>query len=199
MRKFTYDEIEKAYERKGYPFNSAIMQANIYGIRNKDASSNTFDDVVGIVIKDINGKYVGIQCDATTDPGIYYREKPMNVNGTAIIVPGFYEKCYSTGLHKDKDALIQVKPMTYVRDNNKDKVLNFLYKLVGAKYYKENGRTDIHRSGLNSKTVDNWSAGCQVIAREADFLAFLKLVNSTIAYGHENLFSYALFEIEDFE
>lgn len=199
MRLFTAEEIKKAYTKKGYIFNDDIMHANIFGIRNKDASANTFDDLVGVITKDINTSYVTVQCAATTDPGIYYRENPMNVNGTAIVVPFFHKDCYKVGTHKGKEAMEQIAPILYIRDNNKNKILDFLYKISGFKSYKENGRTDIHRAGLNSKTVDNWSAGCQVIAKESDFLTFMKLVKSTIAYGRPNVFDYALFEIEDFE
>lgn len=198
MRKFTIDEIRKAYEHKGYGFDSSIMAINLFGIRNKDVLANTFDDLVGIVVRDINGQMITIQCEATTDPGTYYRENPMNVDGTAIIVPGFYKDCYKVGTHKGKEAMEQIAPMLYVRDKNKNKILDFLYKTIGYKKYLQNGRTDIHRAGLDSKTVDNWSAGCQVVAKEAEFLALMKIINSSIAYGHANVFSYALFEIEDF-
>jgi hypothetical protein len=198
MRNFTIAEIKNAYLKKGYPFNYDVMNPNIFGIRNSDTLANTFDDAVGVVMTDINNASIIFQCAATTDPGTFYREAPINVDGTAIIVPGFHKDCYKVGLHKGKEALEQIAPMLYVRDNNKNKILDFLYKIKGTKFYRQNGKTNIHRAGVDTKFVANWSAGCQVIAKESDFINFLKLVKSSVSYGKPNVFSYALFEIEDF-
>ena len=35
---------------------------------------------------------------------------------------------------------------------------------------------NIHKAGATSSSVDKWSAGCQVFARERDFTQFLNLL-----------------------
>jgi len=196
MRKFTAQEIVNAYKKKGYKLVTLPDTVNIFGIRNKDTKADTFDDVIGLVWGD--GLNFGVkQYDATTDPGSYYREKPMNVNGSAIIVPMQHKQCYRVGLHTGYEAMQQIAPMEYVRDNNKDKILDFLYKVVGAKKYREIAATNIHhasktgKSGLNY----NWSAGCQVIADIKDWTDFMTIIKSS----KNKIFDYTLFEIEDFE
>jgi hypothetical protein len=199
MRLLSKLDIIEAYKYKGYPLREGIMEINIFGIRNSDVKANTFDDAVGVLYKDINGEWVTVVYEATTDPGGYARTNPMNHDGTAIIVPGFHKACYKLGLHKGQEAMEQIAPMTYVRDANKDLVLDFLYKATGWKVFKENGKTNIHRAGKASKLVDQWSYGCQVFAKEEDFLKFLKIIKSSIAYGYNNVFDYTLFEIEVFD
>lgn len=199
MKQLTKLDILKAYKYKGYPLREGIMECNIFGIRNSDVEANSFDDSVGVLYKDINGEWcIGIW-DATTDPGEYARKNPMNQDGTAIIVPGFHSKCYKLGKHKGEEAMEQIAPMVYVRDANKNKTLDFLYKITGWKVFKQNGKTNIHRAGVDSKLVDTWSYGCQVFKRVKEFLQFLKIIKSSIAYGYKNEFDYTLFEIEVFD
>lgn len=199
MRTFTVEEITSMYAKKDYPLNLGSMYMNVFGVRNSDVNANTFDDRVGMVYRDIDGVVKIFQCDATTDPGLYYRENPMNKDGTAILIPGFYAKCYKLGKHQGEEALEQIAPMKYVRDANKNKVLDFLYKTTGFKVFEQNGKTNIHRAGASSKLVDKWSAGCQVIATIRDFFDFIKNIKRSLAFGHANEFGYALFEIEDFK
>lgn len=198
MRTFRTLDVINMYYKKGYPLKEGIMEMNIFGIRNSDADSNTFDDVVGVVYKDIDKTWKIKQYTATTDPGEYYRENPLNSDGTAIIIPAYHKDCYKIGVHKGYEAMEQIGPMLYVRDNNKNKTLDFLYKVTGFKVFKQIGKTNIHHAGSDSKLVDKWSAGCQVFAKLKEFLEFMKIIKSSLAYGKPNLFSYALFEIQDF-
>lgn len=199
MRSLSKLDIETAYRKKGYPLLEGVMQMNIFGVRNSDIAANTFDDRVGVLYKDITGQWQMEIYEATTDPGEYARLNPMNSDGTAIVVPGFHKECYKVGLHKGQEAMEQIAPMIYVRDANKNKTLDFLYKLTKWKIFKQVAKTNIHRAGSNSLIVDKWSYGCQVFKREADFKQFMKTVKGAIAYGHKNVFDYTLFEIEHFE
>lgn len=199
MKELSKLDILAAYKRKAFPLLEGVMEMNIFGIRNSDNLSNKFDDRVGVLYKDINGDWVVKGYEATTDPGEYARENPMNSDGTAIIVPGFHPRCYKVGLHHGHEAMEQIAPMVYVRDANKNKVLDFLYKTVGWKMFKQTGKTNIHFAGKDSMLVDKWSYGCQVFKRLAEFLEFMKVIKSSIAYGHKNVFDYTLFEVEDFD
>ena len=199
MREFSAADLIKAFTYKQYPLKTGIMELNIFGIRNSDTAANSFDDIVGIIYKDIYGITHLVTYEATTDPGLYARQNPMNQDGTAIIVPGHHKDCYKKGLHKGEAAMEQIAPMIYVRDANKNKLLDFLYKTTGWKSFKQNGKTNIHRAGANSIYVDKWSYGCQVFKKEASFLQFLKIVDDSIKQGQPNVFSYTLFELEAFD
>lgn len=197
MRSFTHLEILETYKSKGYPLNSGINEVNIFSIRNDDPIANSFDDSIGILTRVTPSSWYVYQWDATTDPGLYYRNNPMNKDGTAIVIPAFHPKCHKVGLHKGYEAMEQVGPMKYVRDNNKNGVLDFLYKITGAKIFNQIGKTNIHKAGKASKLVDKWSAGCQVFAVENDFNLFMTIVKKSASFKKANLFDYALFELKD--
>lgn len=199
MKSFTYLEIYNTFKRKGYIINEGILELNIFGIRNSDVNANTFDDLIGVLYKGINGEWNIVQYPATTDPGEYYRLNPMNSDGTAILIPKQFRKVYKFGKHTGYPALEQIAPMEYVRDANRNKVLDFLYKNIGFKVFKELAKTNIHKAGKNSKLVDKWSAGCQVLANEDDFEELLTVVKDSLANGKPNEFDYTLFQIEDFK
>lgn len=201
MKNFLPSDIINVFTKKNYELKTNPYEMNIFGVRNNDAKADTFDDVVGLLYKTEKGFWQIYQFEATTDPGSYYREKPMNVNGTAIIIPMQHKACYKIGVHHGYEAMQQIAPMSYVRDNNKDKVLDFLYKIAGFKTYREIGATNIHHASNTGKsTVDyNWSAGCQVIADIKDFDKFMSIIKESVNhYKNPNVFDYTLLEIEDF-
>ena len=45
--------------------------------------------------------------------------------------------------------------------------------------------------------VDNWSAGCQVLANKEDFDRLMKLAHRQISQGYGKLFTYTLINEED--
>lgn len=196
MRKFTTVEVINNYKRKGYTIDDRPNAINIFGVRNSDTEADTFDDAVGLLWRDKTGLWIIAQYDATTDPGLYYRLNPINKEGSAIICPGQHKACYKVGQHKGYEAMQQIGPMDYVRDNNKNGVLDFLYKVAGAKHYREIAATNIHHAGQGKSLRNyNWSAGCQVIADINDFTKFMNIVKGHV---YDNRFDYTLFEIEDF-
>ena len=102
---------------------------------------------------------------ATTDPGITSMTKPVSYKGCAILVPGQYRSAWKLGYHKGKyEAIVQYKPVKVYRDNNKDAVYDFNPKTVEEGTFGIN----IHKAGKHSTQVDNWSAGCQVLANKED-------------------------------
>lgn len=199
MRQLLASEIFNSYKKKGFIINNKPFSMNVFGIRTSNDQSNTFNDCVGVFWND--GKQWNIrQYDATTDAGTFYRNSPMNVNGTAIMVPGQYEDVYKIGLHNGYEALQQIAPIKYVRDNTKSGILHWYYKLTGQKYFIEQAQTDIHHAAATYKsgTVDKWSAGCQVLADPNDFAEFLNYCKESVnMYKFPNLFSYTLFESID--
>jgi hypothetical protein len=175
MRELTNREINQLKTRiKGLGFKvfDKPYELNIVGERNDITEANKFDDKIFVFWKDDKGKWSGKEYKATTDPGTYWLKAPMNVNGTAILKAGQYIDAYTTGLHKGKPALRQNKPVTVIRDYDRNAILDF----NNGKEYTGNFTINIHRAGTASTEVNDWSAGCQVFANESDFLDFLKLV-----------------------
>lgn len=104
----------------------------------------------------------------TTNPGIYWLNKPMSKLGTAILKPNQWVDCWSLGLHQgkaDHRALVQTGKVTVYRDNNKD---NYYQLNEGS---TETGLFGINIHGSNksgsSVKIGQWSAGCQVFSHWA--------------------------------
>lgn len=199
MKQITAEDVIRVFKAKGYRYDDRAYQMNIFTIRTNDNTSNAFNDYVGVLFKDEKGLFQLRQWICTTDAGLFYRLHPDNVNGTAIIVPGNYPNVYKVGLHKGYEAMEQVGNLKYIRDNNKNAVLDWVYNLVGAKYEIAVNKTNIHHAGENSTQVDNWSAGCIVFARINDFTTFMTLIKCSInEYAHPNLFDFTMFVENDF-
>ena len=192
--KVTPDVLLAAYSKRGWkPFTDGDYNLNIIGIRAADDKSNTFNDLICLLYK-VDGKWVLKKYDATTDPGLYYREHPLNVKGTAILKDGYYRNSFGIGLHHGKyRCLVQIKPLTLWRDNNKNSTLDF-----GGRTTEEMAEIHIHRATASgvSKYVDKWSAGCQVIASSSDYAEFMSIIDTSTKY-FKPVFSYALFTEND--
>lgn len=183
-------------------FTNGDYNLNLFGIRSPDRVSGTYDDLLGCAYK-VDGQWVVRYWAATTDPGLYYRENPANVKGTAILVPGQYSGVYTIDMHAGKYlALCQRNgPVTVWRDNDLDRVLD------------EDLETDTGYFGINihasSSTpydqtrdrdedsgVGKWSAGCQVHATTTGFREMMDLVNKQIEAhpSWEKAFTYTLLD-----
>lgn len=125
--KLTFDEVKDIYKKNNYVFfEDGKYNLNLFAIRTNEKIANKFDDFVCIAYKDENNNKIVKIYEATTDPGTYYLNNPMNVNGTAILKPGQYRKSHIIGLHQNKyEALVQRGNLTLYRDNNKDNILDF--------------------------------------------------------------------------
>jgi hypothetical protein len=96
-------------------------------------------------------------CSATTEPGWYYRNNPMNDGGAAQLAFGQYLDAWRIGDHHGQDALVQSSILKVFRDKNED----------GS---RKGDAVDIGDDfGLNQHTTSNspdnvgrWSAGCLV-------------------------------------
>ena len=130
---------------------------NLVGIRNSSSSANQFDDWL-CTFYWFDGVWNLFAFPGTTDPGIYYRENPLNLRGTAIMKPGQYRGAYKVGRHKGYKALQQVGSITVYRDANGDAELD----TTGATEQGINA-INIHRANRirASTRVEKWSAGCQ--------------------------------------
>jgi hypothetical protein len=184
--------IQQALLRKGYRIFMRPFELNIVGVRSDNTKPNSFDDTIYIIYNDKENNVLQHKFKATTDPGTYWLQNPMNPQGTAILKAGQYVGGYMMGMHRGKYlALVQKRPVTVMRDYDRNATLDFW-----------NGKEDtgmfginIHRASENgtTKTVDQYSAGCQVFANTSEFMLFLHLCERhKNLYGNE--FTYTLID-----
>ena len=181
--------LTEALKQLDYPLFKGDYNLNLIGIRSDDTDANTFNDAL-VVMYQIDGKWVLHVFPITTDPGVFYRENPVNVDGTAVVAPGHYGGCWQLGAHQGKyKALVQRGPISVYRDGNADKAIDAEAESIQTGLFGIN----LHRASANhsSLLVDRWSAGCQVLASPVDFDLVMALANKSAAtYGSR--FSYTL-------
>ena len=181
-------------ESKGYVyFSTGKYNLNLIGVRAKERDNNEFNDAFIIDYWTGNGRRYTPVYPCTTDPGFKSLEKPVNIKGCAILVPGQYRGCFKKGYHKGQyAALVQHKPVKVFRDANKDFYMDCDESSIEEGMFGIN----IHKAGEASVVVDGWSAGCQVLARGTDFRELMNIVELSIPiYG--DIFSYTLLEEKD--
>ncbi len=194
---YTREQIEAAVKAKGYVWfedaNNKGFDVNIVGVRNSSTGqtvTNAFDDVLTISYKE-NGEWKFHSWSATTDPGKKGVLEYHNVSGVARLVEGQYKGSHTIRLHQGKyEALGQAKNMKVYRDANKDMIYN------ESKIQEGVFGINIHKAGADSTYVENWSEGCQVFKKSANFEEFMKICRKAKDL-HGNSFTYTLIESSD--
>jgi len=194
---YTKEQIEGAVKSKGYVwFEDAANKGydiNIVGVRNSstgDKVTNVFDDTITVSYKE-NGEWKFHQWPATTDPGKKGVMEYHNAAGVARLVEGQYRGSHTLGLHQGKyEALKQQKPVKVYRDADKDMVYD------EDKIQEGIFGINIHKAGADSTYVENWSEGCQVFKKSADFESFMAICRKAGAI-HGKSFTYTLIESKD--
>jgi len=194
---YTREQIEGAVKAKGYAWfedaSNKGFDVNIVGIRNSATGqvvTNAFDDTLTISYKE-NGEWKFHSWPATTDPGKKGVLEYHNAAGVARLVEGQYRGSHAIGLHQGKyEALKQAKTVKVYRDANKDLTYN------EDKIQEGVFGINIHKAGADSTYVENWSEGCQVFKKSADFDAFMAIVRKSRDI-HGNSFTYTLIESSD--
>lgn len=195
----TLSQIAGGMKTLGYTIHDGIDRSglkrnydlNIFGVRTANIAAGAFDDWLGVFWMnwDTDGWEFHIW-QATTDPGTYYLDKPLNVSGTAIMTEGQYLSSYRIGLHKGKyEALVQCKPVTVYRDNDRDEILDMMPDTIQNGLFGLN----IHRASADHRSIQvaKWSAGCQVVADPRDFAKLMDICRlSEDVWGP--IFSYTL-------
>lgn len=189
------EQIESTVKSKGYVWfeGAKDFDVNIVGIRNSstgDKVTNVFDDFLTVSYKE-GGEWKFQIWPATTDPGKKGVMEYHNAAGVARLVPGQYRGSHTIGLHQGKyEALKQQKPVKVYRDKDKD--MEYDENIIQEGIFGIN----IHKAGADSTYVENWSEGCQVFKKSADFDSFMKIMNKA-ATIHGKSFTYTLIESED--
>lgn len=197
-RKVMNADIPSIVRHKGYAFfTNGLYNLNIIGVRkdNSKKITNLYDDILLVMYKTTRGWQKKLY-NITTEPGEYYmRKKLLNQKGTAILVPGQYRSTWEIGKHNGKyKALVQCKPVKVYRDGNKDMIYDMYPETINEGLFGIN----IHRSNesYTRKTIDMYSAGCQVFSNPDDFQSFLSLCDEQ-AKRYGNKFTYTLIDEKD--
>ena len=194
---YTREQVEAAVKSKGYVwFEDAAnkgFDVNIVGIRNASTGqkvTNVFDDYLTVSYKE-NGEWKFQIWPATTDPGKKGVMEYHNAAGVARLVEGQYRGSHTIRLHQGKyEALGQAKNVKVYRDANRDMVYD------ETKIQEGVFGINIHKAGADSTYVENWSEGCQVFKKSADFDSFMAIVRKARDI-HGNSFTYTLIESSD--
>jgi hypothetical protein len=196
---YTREKIESIVKSKGYKWfednANKSYDVNIVGVRNNapsvaDKVTNVFDDYITVSFKDTSGNWQFYCWNATTDPGKKGVQQFHNKKGVARLVPGQYRGVWAIDKHQGKyEALCQrLGDVTVWRDANKDLVFDEKVKDTGM------FGINIHKAGMDSTWVENWSEGCQVFKRVKDFNEFMSICKKASKI-HGNKFSYTLLEL----
>jgi hypothetical protein len=181
----------------------------------KHPLTNRFTDIV-IVAWIENGQKFAESYPATTVPGAswslstnrkFASSTGKNANGVGIMKEKQFINQYTRGMHhggssKPHSALRSVSGQAAHRDKNySDNWLTLAVSPVGklgaaqAGLFSDGGGMQLHNSGASTaanKTVDNWSAGCQVFANEKQHNRLMELVGKSEKKNKTNKFSYTL-------
>lgn len=188
-----YSEVKVLFETLNHRFyDGGIFNVNLFGIRKGYDVVDEFNDILGIAYRDELGNPVVIESKGTTKPGLYWlKNKKVNINGTAILQPGQYSRCWELGKHKGYEALTQKgMPFNVWRDADQDGQLD------------PNGQTYKDVTGLNMHTtsfineidrVGAYSAGCQVRQKAEDHKMVMEILKRS-AELYSNSFSYTLID-----
>jgi hypothetical protein len=198
---YTKEQIKTAVKSKGYKWfedaSNKTYDVNIVGVRNNTPGiykkvTNVFDDCLTVSFKDAKLVEQFYCWKATCDPGKKGVEQFHNKNGVARLVPGQYRGAYALSLHQGKyEAVCQrLQEVTVWRDDNKDLTFDEVKQDTGM------FGINIHKSGVDSTWVENWSEGCQVFKRVKDFNEFISICKKA-AKVHGNHFTYTLIQSSD--
>lgn len=196
MEKPKIETIHQVMKKAGMKVFTAPFSVTLGGIRTKDNKSNKFNDFLFASYFTADGTLNSVVLDGTTDAGLYYREHPMNISGTAIIQHGVQhigayqyqnpKEDSSQQGHKGKEAFRQIADMIYWRDVDRDAYLEFDGPVeIG------NNSTNGHDMGTTGNNVDTWSAGCWGGPEDRmDLLYAMAKIQK--AHGLGDKFSYAM-------
>lgn len=193
-----FPEIIDVMEAKGYDVyrNPVGFDLNIVGVRSAGQSANKFDDTA-IVFYQQHDEWIYNFFKITTDPGLYWLNNPLSELGTAILKEGQYKGAWKLGLHRGKyQALVQRKPVTVIRDFDRDGELDYDSGVEETGLFGIN----LHRANAKRESIqiDKWSAGCQVFCDPFQYEHFINLCKE----GRKNFgnsFTYTLLHETDFE
>jgi hypothetical protein len=177
-------------ESKGYEISRGIEQRNIVylegscadGTANADEADIYNDRRIVFEFVDGEPKILGNWL-ATTEPGTYFTENPLNRRGAARISFGQYKNTWQVGTHvgpsgrSAHEGLIESKSVSVARDINRDG------KRPGDPIEIGQIGLNQHRgSGNSSKRIGRESAGCLVGWSPEEHTEFMNIIKADSRY-----------------
>jgi hypothetical protein len=154
-----------------------------------DNRPNWFNDTRLVFWLDNDGKLEWRAWEATTEPGVFWTDKPMNPKGVARIKFGQYA-AWSVGIHlrgraAAQEALVQVKPISVYRDLNKDYLRNNDFIDNGLFGINQHSGYDLPRDNIGSVGAGN------LIGRTKEgHLEFMQLIKADPRYRAHNGYAF---------
>lgn len=190
LKKKLQEKGHQIFSHARYPYN-----LNIVGIRNKRSVVDIFSDQLNVFWQTQESVFHRAW-PITTYPGLHYLLNPMNIFGTAILVPGQYRASHELGTYKGYEALRQVEDVAVYRDNNRNEGYDAARKSLNPESVQVgNFGIHIHRAGFFSKIIGVNSAGCQVFQKSEDFKDFMGICKKASEYWGDR-FTYTLIDRE---
>ncbi len=192
--------------RKGYwiarspnMYNIVYVEgANADGRPNADRFDEWNDRRLVIRINQPGGQPEMVVNDqATTEPGRYYTQYPLNPNGAARIAFGQY-KAWRVGLHSGwQPALVQRGLVRLHRDKNKNGFRDNADPIDIGDHFGINHHST--QPNFSSASIGRYSAGCLVGMRYEWHLKFLNIVKRDVRYArnHQYMFMTAVIPGDD--
>lgn len=187
-----------AEEQTGKSLFTGALNVSIIGLRSPrkdDQVSDRFQDKIIFTWQqneDEDSRII-LEFPATTYAGLKYYNNPINKSGTACLMSGFHKHLWEVGRHRNYKALRQVSDARVLRDNNRDDKNNPEPEIQTGKYY-----INLHRANYkgNNKTVESYSAGCQVLlAHSFVFLSLMKELERIVNETGWDKYSYFLLDL----
>lgn len=184
-----FDLIRDECERLGYAFwpSTKPFDLFLFGVRNRELDTNAFDDTIGCAYISAAGVATVERFPATTDPGKRSMEHPTRPAGCATVIPRQNRKLWTKGYHRGTyECLVPVRGAVVPVWRGYDR----------TKVYFDADGIQLHHAGDDSKVVDGWSAGCQVVQKIADFGRIMWLYDEQVRRLGIRYVSYTLFDVD---
>ena len=186
------EDIISLVKSQGYEIDTTPYKLNVVGVRDTAITEPIlFQDEIAYFYYDQNGNLIGNVARGTTSPSVYYLNNLINIGGAAILKQGQYKNAYAIGLHRGKyKALVQVKPVTVMRDKDRNSYLDFFASTQTGLF-----GINIHKSTIknNQAEIGTDSAGCQVFMNIADYNDMMQMAE-TSRLKNGNSFTYTLID-----
>jgi len=173
-------------KRRGFEIFTRPYELNIVGLRNRNVRNA---DEIHVFYK-INSRNWNYHVyEAITDSATIWQGKAPYPLRPVLLAEGQYKGAYKLGKHKNTDALVEVKPVTVVRDLDRSSLMS-----AGTKTSELFG-IDILAATEEGETIslDIQDEGCQLLLGDENFKEFLGYCGKhKELYGNE--FSYSLID-----
>jgi hypothetical protein len=207
-------KIINAMDKKKYKILSRPYEMNIVAIRKQyegQRYSNTFKDDLYLFYKVDNtdnweihkfkistmpGFYMGVETDSgfkiSKSGTINVKQSKMMLsrgkapnNGMGILMEAQYINIYSIGEHNGSPAMKTLGQQMFYRDNSPGDAIKYTGRGKG------HAGMLLHKGYPGGSSVNNWSEGCNIFAKEAELLKFFNVCGEhKKRYG--NKFNYTL-------